>query len=128
MVAAFLFGTIRMKERHEERVPMDGGNTIDVGALISSLVYIVPLLALMLSVQTFSNAAKERHAKSAAEAANLKSDLTHLTAQVSELKASMDEAETGYHKNATRLTALEEQVKTLWSKVNELERRIHNYG
>lgn len=98
---------------------------IDVSALLSSLIYIVPLIALMVSIMTFTNASKERHAKTASEAAELKVELHMLTVQVEELKREYDEADHGYHKNATRLTVLEEQVKTLWNKMSAIETKIN---
>ena len=99
---------------------------VDVGSLINSIVYIVPLIALMVSIMTFTNASKERHAKTASEAAELKAELHMLTVQVEELRASAQESDTGFHKNATRLTKLEEQVKTLWNKMDNLERKVNN--
>lgn len=100
--------------------------TVDVGALISSLMYVVPLIALMVSIATFTNASKERHAKTASEAAELKAELHMLTVQVEELKASNQDSESGYHRNATRLTKVEEQLKTLWNKMTDIERRLNN--
>lgn len=100
---------------------------LDLGAFLNSVVYIVPLLALMLSIVTFTNASKERHAKSASEAAALKEQLIFLSQQVEDLKRSYNEADDGFHKNATRITKLEEQVKTLWNKAEELEREVRKY-
>lgn len=101
------------------------GNQIDVGALINAIVYLVPLLALMVSIMTFTNASKERHAKTASEAAELKAEIHLLTVQVEELKREYDEADNGFHSNATRITKLEEQAKTLWNKVSEIEKKVN---
>lgn len=101
------------------------GNQIDVNAFLNALIYIVPLLALMLSIMTFTNASKERHAKTASEAAELKAELHLLTVQVEELKREYDEADNGFHSNATRITKLEEQVKTLWNKMSAIEVKVN---
>lgn len=100
----------------------------DMAAFVNSIVYIVPLLALMVSIMTFTNASKERHAKSASEAADIKAQLHLLTVQVEELKRSYNEADDGFHKNATRITKLEEQAKTLWNKMEALEKEVKKYG
>lgn len=101
-------------------------NTIDVGALISSAVYIVPLIALMVSISTFTNASKERHAKTASEAAEIKAELRLLTNQVEELKSSYSEADDGYHQNATRITTLEQRVKALEARIKQVESELRN--
>lgn len=101
------------------------GNQIDVNAFLNALIYIVPLLALMLSIMTFTNASKERHAKTASEAAELKAELHLLTVQVEELKREYDEADNGFHSNATRITKLEEQVKTLWNRMADIEVKVN---
>lgn len=100
--------------------------SIDVGALINAIVYLVPLVALIVSVVTFTNASKERHAKTASEAAELKAEIHMLTVQVEELKASYTDADTGYHKNVGRIIKLEEKVNTLWGKMARLEEEIRH--
>lgn len=100
------------------------GNQIDVNAFLNALIYIVPLLALMVSIMTFTNASKERHAKTASEAAELKAELHTLTVRVEELKREYDEADDGFHENATRITKLEEQIKSLWRKMDVIEDKL----
>lgn len=100
--------------------------TIDVGALISSIVYIVPLLALMLSITTFTNASKERHQKTATEAAELKAEIHLLTREVEELKSQYNEADDGYHKNAMRLTEVEQRVRSLEARMKQIEQEVRN--
>lgn len=112
-----------MAAEANERLKMD--NSIDINSFLNALIYIVPLLALMLSIMTFTNASKERHAKTASEAAELKAELHLLTVQVEELKKEYDEADSGFHSNATRIVKLEEQVKTLWNKMEVIEGKIN---
>lgn len=112
-----------MQNLHE-RVYMNG--SVDVGSLVNAAVYIVPLIALMVSIATFTNASKERHAKTASEAAEIKAELHMLTVQVEELKDNSQDSQDGYHKNSTRITKLEEQVKTLWNKMSDIERKLNN--
>lgn len=100
--------------------------SIDVGALINAVIYIVPLAALIVSVITFTNASKERHAKTASEAAELKAEIHMLTVQVEELKASYTDADTHYHNNVGRIIKLEEKVYALQGKMAKLEEEIRH--
>lgn len=97
---------------------------MDFTALIDSLIYIVPLLALMVSIWTFINASKERHQKTAADAAELKSDIKHLSSQVYEMKERYEKAADGYHKVDNRLVKLESQAKALTERMEVLEGRL----
>lgn len=96
----------------------------DFAALLDACIYLVPLLALIVSISTFKSASRERHERTAADAAELKADIHMLSINVEELKTRVESASEGYHRNATRLTKLEEQAKTLWNKLEDLERRI----
>lgn len=97
---------------------------VDYAALIDSLIYLVPLLALMVSIRTFTNASRERHAKTAADAAELKSDISHLSNEVREMKDRYERAADGYHRVDNRLIKLESKAENLEKKIAELERRI----
>lgn len=94
---------------------------MDYSALIDSLIYIVPLLALMVSIWTFISASKERHQKTAADAAELKSDIKHLSIEVREMKERYEKAADGYHKVDGRLIALETRAGVLERRMKELE-------
>lgn len=94
---------------------------MDYSGLIDSLIYIVPLLALMVSIWTFISASKERHQKTAADAAELKADIKHLSSQVFEMKERYEKAADGYHKVDGRLVALETQAKALTERMEKLE-------
>lgn len=97
---------------------------MDYSALLDSLIYIVPLLALMVSIWTFINASKERHQKTAQEAAELKSDIKHLSSQVFEMRERYEKAADGYHKVDGRLIALETKAGALEKRMKELEGRL----
>ena len=97
------------------------GATFDIAGLVDAIVYIVPIFALMVSIRTFVNASKERHSKTAADAAELKSDIKHLSSQVFEMKERYEKAADGYHKVDGRLVALETQAKVLTERMEKLE-------
>ena len=100
---------------------------LDYSALLDSLIYLVPLGALMVSIWTFVNASRERHQKTAADAAELKSDIKHLSIQVAEMRERYEKAADGYHKVDSRLVALETQARTLRERMEKLEGRL-NYA
>lgn len=95
--------------------------SFDVAVLIDAIIYIVPILALMVSIRTFTAASKERHSKTAADAAELKADIKHLSSQVYEMKERYEKAADGYHKVDGRLVALETQAKVLTERMEKLE-------
>lgn len=97
------------------------GASFDIGALIDAVIYIVPVIMLMVSIWTFTNASKERHSKTAADAAELKADIKHLSSQVYEMKERYEKAADGYHKVDGRLVALETQAKVLTERMEKLE-------
>ncbi len=101
-------------------------DTLDVANLINSLVYIVPLVSLTISVVTFSNAAKERTAKTAMEAAEVKAELHTLSEQVEELKEMNSEVSKGYHNNDKRIEVVETRLHALEKRVLRLEQVIRN--
>lgn len=94
---------------------------MDYTGLLDSLIYLVPMLALIVSILTFINASKERHQKTAADAAELKADIKHLSTQVQEMKTRYEKAADGYHKVDGRLVALETQAKALEERMGKLE-------
>lgn len=94
---------------------------MDFTALIDAMIYLVPIGALMVSIWTFVNASKERHQKTAADAAELKADIKHLSTQVAEMKERYEKAADGYHRVDSRLVALETQAKTLSARMEKLE-------
>lgn len=94
---------------------------LDYGSLIDSLIYVVPLLALMVSIRTFTNASRERHSKTAADAAELKSDIKHLSSEVMQMRERYEKAADGYHKVDGRLIKLESKAEALEKRMRELE-------
>ena len=94
---------------------------MDYASLLDSLIYLVPLGALMLSIWTFVNASRERHQKTAADAAELKADINHLSTQVAEMKQRYEKAADGYHRVDSRIVALETQAKALTERMEKLE-------
>lgn len=91
--------------------------------IISLIIYIVPLLSLVVSVLTFSNAVKERNSKSAAEAVSLKKDIELLSEKVSSLEHQFTKVNNGYYSNDKRITTLEHDVRSLDHRVKYLEER-----
>lgn len=96
-------------------------NGTDVNSMLAMLIYIVPLIALVISVLTFTNAVKERHGRTAAEAVSLKKDIELLTEKVSDLERQLYEAIGGYHKNDKRITTLETKMTSIEKRVSVLE-------
>lgn len=97
---------------------------VDVAALVNGIIYLVPMAGLMVSIWTFTNANKERQAKNAADAAELKASIRHLTTDVLQMKDRYEKAADGYHKVDNRITELEVKASHLEKKMAELERRL----
>lgn len=111
-------------KRVSNRVPvfiLEEGSKVDYASLIDSLIYVVPLLALMVSIRTFTNASRERHSKTAADAAELKSDIKHLSSEVMQMRERYEKAADGYHKVDGRLIKLESKAESLEKRMRELE-------
>lgn len=100
--------------------------SIDMSSLVNSLIYIVPLIGLMVTIYSQANLYRERREKSASAAAELKAEIRQLSKDVESLKNSYDEARDGYHRNAERLTKLEQQARSLEARVKEIEREVRN--
>ena len=95
--------------------------TFDIAVLVDAVIYIIPILALMVSIRTFTAASKERHSKTAADAAELKADIKHLANEVLEMKNRYEKAADGYHRVDGRLVKLETQAKALTERMEKLE-------
>lgn len=111
---------------------MDG--QIDTGVLISAIMYFVPLIALVISIVTFTNAVKERHGKSAAEQAGISIKLDTLSKTIDDIKKSIDDLRSGQHKHEsaitkleTKVTGLEGRVKRVETNLKDLEQRVHSF-
>lgn len=96
---------------------------IDTLAIVSMLI---SLAGLIVAIIVYYAAVKERHAKSAAEATGLKMEVISLKEDVDELKNEWREAQEGYHSNAKKIARIEEQLKTLFTRVETLERKVEN--
>ena len=94
---------------------------LEFWSLINAFVYVVPVFALIVSIMTFTNASRERHSKTAADAAELKSDIKHLASEVMEMKERYEKAADGYHKVDGRLVKLETQARSLTERMDKLE-------
>lgn len=102
-------------------------------ALINAVIYIVPLVALIVSILTFVNASKERHAKSAAESAKLGMKMDNNAETLGEIKETVDDLRDGYHENHeaikeldTKIDGLEKRVDTVEGEIKRLESRVHS--
>ena len=94
---------------------------IDINTVIMAFVYIVPLVTVIISIVTFTNAVKERNARTAAEAVSLKKDIENLSIEVRDLKKDIADAIKGYHNNDKRITTLEYEFNALNARVKGLE-------
>lgn len=103
-------------------------------ALINAVVYIVPLIALIVSIFTFINASKERHAKSAAEQAEIGIKLDNNAKTLGEVKDTVDDLRNGYHENHeaierldTKIDNLEDRVDKVETEIRQLEDKVHSF-
>lgn len=103
-------------------------------ALINAVIYIVPLIALIVSILTFVNASKERHAKSAAESAKLGLKMDNNAETLGEIKVTVDDLRDGYHENheaiervETKIEGLEGRVDKVEQEIKDLENRVHSF-
>lgn len=101
-------------------------------ALINAVIYIVPLIALIVSIFTFVNASRERHAKSAAEQAEIGIKLDNNAETLGEIKTTVDDLRDGYHENHeaiekldTKIGTLENRVETVEKDIKRLEDKVH---
>lgn len=103
-------------------------------AIVNALIYCVPLVALIVSVLTFVNASKERHAKSAAEQAKIGIKLDNNAKTLNEIKGTVDDLRDGYHKNHeaiveldTKIGILEDRVRKVEGEIRDLEGKVHQF-
>lgn len=103
-------------------------------AIVNAVVYIVPVLALIVSVITFFNASRERHSKSAAEQAKIGVKLDNNSATLNDIKGTVDVLRDGYNKNHaaiekldTKIGGLEIRVDKVEQDIKELENKVHLY-
>lgn len=103
-------------------------------ALINAVVYIVPLIALIVSIFTFINASRERHAKSAAEQAEIGIKLDNNAKTLGEVKDTVDDLRNGYHENHeaierldTKIDNLEDRVDKVETEIRQLEDKVHSF-
>lgn len=103
-------------------------------AIVNAVIYIVPLIALIVSIMTFVNASKERHAKSAVESAKLGIKLDNNTKTLGDIKVTVDDLSDGYHENHeaikeldTKIGNLETRVDTVEEDIKRLEDKVHMF-
>lgn len=94
---------------------------VDMSAFIGTLIYIIPLITLVIAVLTFTNAVKERHGKTAAEAVEIKKDIEILTEKVSSLEEKLEDSQSGFHENKERISNLETRMESVEKRVKTLE-------
>lgn len=90
------------------------------------IAYGIPVIALIISIFTYYAAVKERHHKSAAEAAGLKKDIESIKEDVTEIKDDLATLTERYHDNKESIIKLEGRVATCEAKIKDLEREVHN--
>lgn len=100
--------------------------SIDVGAFVSSIVYLVPLIGCIVSIIALMDTYRKRREQTAAAATELKIEIRHLSSEVDSLKQSIDGADEGYHRNAERLTKLEQQARSLEARMKNIETEVRN--
>lgn len=107
---------------------------IEVDALSLIVMYVVPIIGMIVAVFTFYHSVKERHAKSAAEQAEIGIKLDNNTKTLEEVKVNVEELRKGYQENKsditkleTKVTGLEGRVKRVENNLRDLEQRVHNF-
>lgn len=90
----------------------------------SVLAYVVPVIALIISVMTFSNASKERHGKSAAEQAGISAKLDGNSSKIDEIKTDLGRLMQGYEDNREHIARLDGRIEGIESRVSSVEGRI----
>lgn len=88
--------------------------------------HIVPVLALIISIFTYYAAVRERHHKSAAEAAGLKNDIATIKGDISDVKIDLAKLDDNYHADREEIVALKGRIKACEDKINALEREVHH--
>lgn len=103
-------------------------------AIVNALIYCVPLVALIVSILTFINASRERHAKSAAESARLGIKLDNNSETLGEIKTTVDDLRDGYHENHeaiveldTKIGNLEKRVDAVEKDLKDIEDKVHQF-
>lgn len=88
------------------------------------LIYIVPVVALIVSIITFLCANRERHEKSAAEQAGIKANLDSIAKHVEDIDSRTETLVNGQAVTNQNVAALDTRVGALETRVDGLETRI----
>lgn len=99
---------------------------MDINALLAAASPLCVIIGLVISIFTFNNAVKERHAKTASEAAEIKAELKTLSGQIENLKALQDKSDDGLHSNDKRITILDQKVRSLEKRMENIEKEVRN--
>lgn len=98
----------------------------EIATGVNLLVYVVPVLALIVSIVTFFRASGERHAKSAAEIAQIAAKLDHNTFLLTEVKEQQQRLMTGYLENKADIAEIKGKVEAHETRIETLETEIHD--
>lgn len=93
-------------------------------AVAGAVTFAVPLITLIISLITFYATAKEKHAKSAAEQAQIAAKLDENSRTLNDMSEQMTKLIDGYHENHAAIVKLETRVEMLDGKVTDIESRI----
>lgn len=89
-------------------------------------VYIVPVLALIISVITLMKASEERHDRSAAEQAGISLKLDSQSETLNKIEGQQVELLEGYHENHESIVQVKAEIDELKRRVNMLEKDVKN--
>lgn len=94
-----------------------------------NLAYIIgsciSMTSVLVSIAMFYASVKERHARSASDAAEVKHSVENMRADIEELKSELKSATAGYHKNDKRIATLFERVENVEKRMDTLEATVN---